>query len=154
AYQRVAATAYGIDDPSAIYPADLHGAALAAMESAVDAGPIVNASMRGGADRDPRQDGPARIDRVNDAIAQSMARVRPAQLTLTRFQSLDPIGHYFLRFAVPSEFGDVTDDERRRLGGVLERHYALIDDAIGRAIAALGGDDLLIVVSGYGMEPL
>src|SRR5262249_40720379 len=105
-------------------------------------------------DRDPRQDGPARIDRVNDAIAQSMARVRPAQLTLTRFQSLDPIGHYFLRFAVPSEFGDVTDDERRRLGGVLERHYALIDDAIGRAIAALGGDDLLIVVSGYGMEPL
>src|SRR5262249_405646 len=109
AYQRVAATAYGIDDPSAIYPADLHGAALGARERPVDAGPIVNASMRGGADRDPRQDGPARIDRVNDAIAQSMARVRPAQLTLTRFQSLDPIGHYFLRFAVPSEFGDVTD---------------------------------------------
>ena len=49
---------------------------------------------------------------------------RPAQVTITRYQSLDPIGHYFLRYAVPSEFGDVTDDERRRLGPVLERHYA------------------------------
>ena len=65
-----------------------------------------------------------------------------------------PIGHYFLRYAQPSEFGDVTDEERRRLGSVLERHYALIDEAIGRAMAGLGPDDLLIVVSGYGMEPL
>ena len=37
---------------------------------------------------------------------------------------------------------------------MLEQHYALIDEAIGRAIAALGPDDLLLVVSGYGMEPL
>jgi predicted AlkP superfamily phosphohydrolase/phosphomutase len=83
-----------------------------------------------------------------------MARARPAQVTLTRYQSLDAIGHYFLRYAVPSEFGDVTEDERRRLGAVLERHYAVIDEAIGRAMAGLGAEDLLIVVSGYGMEPL
>src|SRR5205814_9236199 len=67
---------------------------------------------------------------------------------------LDPIGHYFLRYALPSEFGDVTDDERRRLGPVLERHYAVIDDAIGGVMAGLGPDDLVVVVSGYGMEPL
>jgi hypothetical protein len=30
----------------------------------------------------------------------------------------------------------------------------LIDEAIGRAIAALRPQDLLVVVSGYGMEPL
>ena len=52
------------------------------------------------------------------------------------------------------EFGDVTDEERRRFGAVLEQHYALIDEAIGRAIAALGPDDLLLVVSGFGMEPM
>ena len=71
-----------------------------------------------------------------------------------RYQSLDPIGHYFLRYAMPSEFGDVTDEERRRFGSVLEQHYGLIDDAIGRAIRSLGPDDLLLVVSGYGMEPI
>ena len=37
---------------------------------------------------------------------------------------------------------------------MLEQHYALIDEAIGRAIASLGPDDLLLVVSGYGMEPM
>ena len=56
-------------------------------------------------------------------------------MTLTRYQSLDPIGHYFLRYALPSEFGDVDDEERRRLGSVLERHYAVIDEAVGRAMA-------------------
>jgi hypothetical protein len=49
---------------------------------------------------------------------------------------------------------DVTDEERSRLGPVLERHNTLIDDAIGRAMAAMGPDDLLLVVSGFGMEPL
>ena len=67
-----------------------------------------------------------------------MSRTRAAQVSLTRYQSLDPIGHYFLRYAQPSDFGDVTEDERRRLGSVLERHYGVIDEAIGRAMAASG----------------
>ena len=153
-YHRVALTPSGIDDPSAIYPPELQMDALAAMEGAMaDASPVVTASS-GGARIDPRHETPARTDRVYDRIAQAMSRARPPQVTLTRYQSLDPIGHYFLRYAIPSEFGDVTDKERRRLGSVLERHYGVIDEAIGRAMAALGSDDLLIVVSGYGMEPL
>ncbi len=55
---------------------------------------------------------------------------------------------------MPSEFGDAPDDEHRALGAVLEQHYKLIDDAIGRAIAALGPDDVMLVVSGFGMEPM
>jgi predicted AlkP superfamily phosphohydrolase/phosphomutase len=157
-YHRVALTASGIDEPSAIYPPELQLDARAAMESATtDAPPVVMASLGGGvggAAADPRQETPARTDRVYERIAQAMARARPARVTLMRYQSLDPIGHYFLRYAIPSEFGDVTDEERRRLGQVLERYYSVIDEAIGRAMGALGRDDLLVVVSGYGMEPL
>ena len=156
-YHRVALTASGLDDPSAIYPPELQVAALAAMESAMsDASPVVAASIggEGGPGIEARHEAPARTDRVYDRIAQAMSRARPPQVTLTRYQSLDPIGHHFLRYALPSEFGDVTEEERRRLGSVLEGHYALIDDAIGRAMAGLGPDDLLVVVSGYGMEPL
>ena len=156
-YHRLANTALGIDDPSALYPLDLQNDALGAMEAATAEVPaVVNASLGGALPgrADAREESAARTDRIYDAIAQAMARLRPAQLTLTRYQSLDPIGHYYLRYALPSEFGDVTDEERRRLGGVLERHYASIDGAIGRAMAALGPDDLLVVVSGYGMEPL
>jgi predicted AlkP superfamily phosphohydrolase/phosphomutase len=153
-YHRTAFTVSGLDDPSAIYPPELQLDILAAIEEKVnDASPVVTASL-GAAGLDARSDGPARTDRVYDRIAQAMSRARPAQVTLTRYQSLDPIGHYFLRYAQPSDFGDVTEEERRRLGSVLERHYSMIDDAIGRAMAGLGPEDLLIVVSGYGMEPL
>jgi predicted AlkP superfamily phosphohydrolase/phosphomutase len=149
-YHRVALTPSGIDDTSTVYPPDLRRDALAALESVADApSAVVPASLV-----DVRRETPARTDRVYDRIAQTMARARPAQVTITRYQSLDAIGHYFLRYAIPSEFGDVSDDERRRLGPVLERHYAVIDEAIGRAMVALGPEDLLLVVSGFGMEPL
>jgi predicted AlkP superfamily phosphohydrolase/phosphomutase len=150
-YQRLSGTASGIEEPSTVYPPELQAEALIAMESvAVDGGAVVAASIAG----DARHETPGKTDRVNDAIAQAMARARPVQVTLTRYQSLDAIGHAFLRYAMPAEFGDVTDDERRRLGTVLARHYAIVDEAIGRAMAGLGPDDLLLVVSGYGMEPL
>jgi predicted AlkP superfamily phosphohydrolase/phosphomutase len=113
------------------------------------------ASMSGGVQEIPERHREAgRADRVYDKLAQSLAESRPTQVTITRYQSLDPIGHYFLRYAVPSRFGNVTEEERQRFGSVLESHYRLMDDAIGRAIAALGPDDLLLVVSAYGMEPL
>jgi hypothetical protein len=156
-YHRTALTPSGIDDPSAIYPADLQLHALSAMNAALsESSPVVTASLGSGTGSavDARQETPARVDRVYDRIAMAMARVRPAQVTLIRYQSLDPIGHYFLRYAQPADFGDVSEDERRRLGPVLERHYSAIDEAIGRAMAGLGPDDLLIVASGYGMEPL
>ena len=156
-YHRVALTASDLDDPSAVYPPELQMDALAAMEGAMgDAPPVVTASMGGAGvwGIEARHEAPSRTDRVYDRIAQAMSRARPPQVTLTRYQSLDPIGHYFLRYALPSEFGDVTDEERRRLGSVLERHYAVIDEAIGRAMTGLGPEDLLVVVSGYGMEPL
>jgi predicted AlkP superfamily phosphohydrolase/phosphomutase len=150
-YHRLALMPSGIDDASAVYPPELQSDALAAMESAAsDVPSVVSASLFDEA----RLATPERTDRIYDRIAQTLARARPAQVTLTRYQSLDPIGHYFLRYAMPSDFGDVTDEERRRLGGVLEHHYALVDEAIGRAMAAVGPNDLLLVVSGYGMEPL
>jgi predicted AlkP superfamily phosphohydrolase/phosphomutase len=156
-YHRTALTTSGIDNPSAIYPPDLQLEALSAIERAVsEASPMLTASIGGGgiAAVDARQDVPARTDRVYDGIAAAIARLKPAQVTLTRYQGLDSIGHYFLRYAQPADFGDVTEEERRRLGPVLERHYSFIDEAIGRALAGIGPDDLLIVVSGYGMEPL
>lgn len=162
-YHRVALTPSGIDDSSTVYPPELQGAALAAMESAAQtrswgqaptgsSEPVLTASLDAGIEA--RDEAPARTDRIYDRIAQAMALARPTQVTLTRYQSLDPIGHYFLRYAMPSEFGDVSEDERRRFGSIVDRHYGLLDEAIGRAMAGLGPDDLLLVVSGYGMEPL
>ena len=126
------------------------------MESATTAvSDVVPASIGGrAAAPDPRPDAAARIDRVNQRIAEAMALVHPAQLTLTRYQSLDAVGHYFLRYAIPSEFGDVTEEERRRLGA---RARAAVRGDRRRDRARDGGarpGRPALVVSGYGMEPL
>jgi predicted AlkP superfamily phosphohydrolase/phosphomutase len=47
----------------------------------------------------------------------------------------------------------VSDDERRRRLQVIDRYYGYIDGEIGEAMAGLLPGDLLLVVSGFGMEP-
>jgi predicted AlkP superfamily phosphohydrolase/phosphomutase len=149
AFPRRVGTSAGVEDSSSVYPPD----ALAELADVIhllppDDGEAV-LPVRGGVGEMP-----SRIDRTVDQIVETLENTRPTQVAAIRYQSLDPIGHYYLRYATPSAFGDVTDDERRNLGPVLEAHYALIDSAIGRAMSSLGPDDLLLVVSGYGMEPL
>jgi hypothetical protein len=95
---------------------------------------------------------------ATDAAVEQMARdlstPRPMQFTATRYPGLDNVGHYYLRYAMPRAFGDVSDEERLRYGRVLEEYYTYVDGIVGRAMNAVGPDDLLLVVSGFGMEPL
>jgi predicted AlkP superfamily phosphohydrolase/phosphomutase len=151
-YLSLVGTPSGVVDSPAVYPPDVQGDVAQAIENlSAETPPIVLAST---APLEDRHVSAGRTDRIYDRVARELAQLRQPQVTLTRYQSLDPIGHYFLRYAMPSEFGDALDDEHRTLGAVLERHYKLIDDAIGRAIAALGPDDVMLVVSGFGMEPM
>lgn len=93
-------------------------------------------------------------DAMYEKISSELQAKNRPQLTILRYRSLDAAGHYFLRFADPRPFGDVTAEERRAFGQVLPAAYSIVDAAIGRALDALGPDDLLLVVSGFGMEPL
>jgi predicted AlkP superfamily phosphohydrolase/phosphomutase len=150
AYLRLSALPSGVHDSASLYPPSLEPEAAAVLQ-AVDDGSLLPAALR---DLAERHRVPARLDRIYERLHQALTSAHPVQVSLLRFQSLDQSGHYFLRYAMPFRFGDVTDEERRRYGGMLEAHYAIVDEAIGRAIAELGPDDLLLVVSGYGMEPL
>jgi predicted AlkP superfamily phosphohydrolase/phosphomutase len=76
----------------------------------------------------------------------------PVRFTALRYQGLDTVGHYNLRYTLPREFGDVTEDERRRRVQVIDLYYGYIDSQIGQAIGALAPNDLLLVVSGFGMQ--
>jgi hypothetical protein len=107
---------------------------------------------------DPRRSLGEAQPSVTDVMYEEVARaldaiVRP-NLAIVRYRELDVAGHRFLRFAMPRDFGDVSPDERRRFGQVLENAYARVDAMIGRALADLGPNDLLLVVSGFGMKPL
>jgi hypothetical protein len=151
-YSQVVTSVGGLVDESMLYPAELRGEVVAATQGSLNDASVVAARVEGVLS--DRHQVPGRIDRVSRNVSRTLAQNYPTQVTLSRYRSLDPIGHYFLRYASPLAFGDVTEEERRRLGPVLEGHYNLIDEVIGRAIETIGPSDLLLVVSGYGMAPL
>ena len=91
-------------------------------------------------------------DRVHHTLARELDAIEHVRLLAVRYSGLDAIGHYYLRYAQPASFGDVSDDEQRRFGRVLDDYYGYVDSVVGDALARLGRDDLLVVVSGFGME--
>ena len=93
-------------------------------------------------------------DRLHHRLANQLSAIEQVQLLAVRYAGLDAVGHYYLRYARPEEFGDVTESERRRFGRVLDDYYAYVDSLVGDAIGSLAEGDLLLVVSGFGMEPL
>jgi predicted AlkP superfamily phosphohydrolase/phosphomutase len=72
----------------------------------------------------------------------------------TYFYGLDVVGHAFMRYAAPDRFGNVRPDEVRRYGRVLDRYVALVSQWVGEYARGLRPGEVLIVVSGYGMEPV
>jgi hypothetical protein len=93
-------------------------------------------------------------DRLHHLLARQLGSAEHVRLLAVRYAGLDAVGHYYLRYANPDAYVDVSEEERRRFGRVLDDYYAYVDSLVGDALSSLGEDDLLIVVSGFGMEPL
>ena len=91
-------------------------------------------------------------DRFYSRAMRDLAATWPVQFSAIRYQGLDTVGHYNWRYAQPREFGDAGDEERRRGLQVVDRYYSYIDFEIGDALARLDPGDLLLVVSGFGMQ--
>ena len=92
-----------------------------------------------------------RWDRAYADAAAALEQQFAPRLTAVRYEGVDDLGHTYLLDAVPEQFGAVRRDDPNR--SLLDRYYAFIDSEVGRAINQLEGGDLLLVVSGFGMEP-
>lgn len=97
---------------------------------------------------------PVQADSLHLRLFEVLEGQRASQFVAVRLPGLDAVAHYYLRFANPQAFGDVSDDEQARFGGVLADYYGVLDAAVGRLLATLRPDDLLLIVSSHGMEPL
>jgi hypothetical protein len=146
-------------EPALAWPPDLIEAAResrrralseTADEPAITGRPIVRLPGEGLA----TQLNPLTTDAIAERLAGDLAGSRPVQFSAVRYPGIDAVGHYYLRYAMPRAFGDVSDEERLQHGRVLEQYYTYVDGLVGRAMRGLGPDDLLLVVSGFGMEPL
>jgi predicted AlkP superfamily phosphohydrolase/phosphomutase len=92
----------------------------------------------------------ARWDRAYSAAAEELAWEFPTQLTALRFEGLDVFGHSSLRDAEPELFGQIGRGDPHR--SLLDRSYAFVDREIGHLMESLAPGDLLLVVSGFGMD--
>jgi hypothetical protein len=101
-----------------------------------------------------RTDPEALADRAHLQILNMLEARRDARFIAVRFPGIDAAGPYFLRYANPGAFGDVSDEERRRFGRILGDYYTFVDSIVGNTLRSLQGDDLLLVVSAFGMQPL
>ena len=147
------------DEPPLAYPPEvLDEARVARMRAADEQAPIAFAAQQPSGMQPREGRGTPSNALAADAAAAELAQVfgetRPVQFTAARYPGIDAVGHYYLRYALPRAFGDVSDEERLRHGRVLEQYYTNLDAIVGRAMTALGPDGLLLVVSGFGMEPL
>jgi len=93
-------------------------------------------------------------DRFYKRAMKSLQGQWPVQFAALRYHGLDTVGHYNLRFTQQRDIGDVSDEERRRRQQIIDRYYGYIDDEIGEALSSLQSGDLLLVISGFGMQQL
>lgn len=87
------------------------------------------------------------------AMEKLTTPVRP-RFTALRYDGLDTVGHYYLRYAQPRTIRGVPEGERQRYWQVVDQYYTYIDREIGLAMDTLPPGDLLVVLSGFGMQPL
>jgi hypothetical protein len=156
-FQTVADSPIPSDTEQATYPAGL--IPLARAVYAIAAQPAARQILPAQAPVLPAADEPPgsrpeRWDRMYGEIAEQARQQFDVSFLAVRYQGLDATGHMYLRYAEPRAFGDVSDAERAEFGQVLDRYYGFIDGEVGRAMADLGPDDLLLVVSGFGMQPV
>ncbi len=95
-----------------------------------------------------------RRDRLYSRAMHDLSAEMKPRLAALRYDGLDTVGHYYFRYTQPRAFRDVPEEERRRFSQVIDRYYAFIDSEIGTALDGLAPGDLLLIVSGFGMQPL
>jgi predicted AlkP superfamily phosphohydrolase/phosphomutase len=96
----------------------------------------------------------ARRDELYARAWRELQVARPVRFSAIRFQGIDAVSHLYLRYAQPQDFADVRENDRQRYGDILDRYYAAVDAQIASAVDHLQPDDLLLVVSGFGMQPV
>ena len=115
-FHRASEIALALDEPGLTYPTEL------ASRLAGVGRPTVNSSPQA---LEPEHEAvgttPLALDRFYITLADALAAETPARFTALRLQGLDIVGHYFLRYAMPQAFGDVSEEERGRYGRVFEQ---------------------------------
>lgn len=69
-------------------------------------------------------------------------------------EGLNQVEIFFYKYSFPHLFGDIDQNEIAQYGPIIEKYYQFYDQLIGKYLANLKENEILIVFSTHGMEPL
>jgi hypothetical protein len=90
--------------------------------------------------------------REESALAEK-ARVQPRLFHL-RLDGLNTVEAFFYKYSFPELFGSIAQDDINRYGQVIAHYYEYYDQLIGKYLAGLKDNEILVVYSPFGLEPL
>lgn len=95
-----------------------------------------------------------RRDSATEESASAERDERQPQVFHLRLDGLKSVQAYFYKYNFPEQFGDIALDEIERYGPVIERYYEYYDKLLGKFLTGLKEDEILVVYSPFGVEPL
>ena len=99
----------------------------------------------------------ARWDRSYSETLARMSEPFAVSLTAIRYTGIDMFSHAYFAYTEQAQLSsltrNVTPEEQKRFGGAVDDYYRWIDEqVVGPALAGMQPGDLLLVVSGFGMN--
>jgi hypothetical protein len=93
-----------------------------------------------------------------DAAYEEKASEEKNQLQPQAFylflDGLNPVEVHFYRYSFPHQFGNIDQESLEKYGRVIENYYGFYDGLLGKYLTGLKEDELLVVFSPHGIEPL
>jgi hypothetical protein len=77
-----------------------------------------------------------------------------AQMSYLLLVGLNLVQSYFYKYNFPDMYGDMDQEKIAKYSTVIEKYYEFYDQIIGKHMATMKEDELLIVYSPHGVEPL
>ena len=100
----------------------------------------------------------ARSAFLRDSAAEESANAERSELQPQvfhlRLDGLRRVQACFYKYSFPQQYGDIALEDIERYGSVIERYYEYYDELIGKFLTGLKEDEILVVYSPFGVEPL
>jgi len=90
---------------------------------------------------------------LEERAFQEKGQQQPQVLALF-LEGLNQVEIFFYKYSFPHLFGSIDHNEIARYGTIIEKYYQFYDQLIGKYLANLKENEILIVFSTHGMEPL
>jgi len=100
----------------------------------------------------------ARSAFLRDSAAEESANTERSELQPQvfhlRLDGLRSVQACFYKYSFPQQYGDIALEDIERYGSVIRRYYEYYDELIGKFLTGLKEDEILVVYSPFGVEPL